>query len=799
MTHGSNPTRYERTRLPALTIGLWLIVMVLGAGSGEAQEIGDALPSRAGLTWPAENAGTTERMNERTARPGLTRREAAAKRTAARNQRDNGVQPTAYQPPPPPPQPGMAADPLGSDPEVAPKGRPPIRIGTSGLVAMHADNLDIRQALELLSRQATLNILISPGVQGQITVNLDGVTVEQALEAILKLGNLSSNREGSLIYVFAPEEILMQGDRGALVTRVFHLNYIRAHDIEQMLAPFISDAGKLTVTPPSDQGIAGSTNLLGGFGAFGGAGGSSGGGGGGGGGGGAMGGGSGGGITGGNSLAGGDVVVVQDFEGNIRTVDEIIKKLDIQPLQVMVEAVLMSVEVDRNTNLGINFAILNNRGGTGIAVLGNGLTLDANAGFKPSSFITKATGKLNGVPGTGLLADQNSFTYGFINNTTTGFIQALEQVGTINVLASPRILVLNKQRAEIQLGQRLGYFTSTQNLTSTVQQVQFLNTGTLLRFRPYVSNDGMIRMEVHPEKSTGSVTNNVPQSNTSEVTTNVMVPDGATIVIGGLIENDDTSVQQGTLGLNRLPVVGPLFRTKTQQTTKRELIVLLTPRIWKPEGLIGVPLGTGANCPPGMIGLASPNPVKPSATPSGAPTDRLTLAAVPRRESRTRRRRRPTIADPRPSPPGRSPPSLPLCCPHRARTRGRARYRRRPFETSARYRTNARVRVRSCITTTPSAAPRPRSSSPDLPNATPKITTATIRDIRVTSSAAAKASGRSPSVITARRATRAPSGPQTGASSPIPSASLPARRSPCRRWRASTPDSFLPPRQCPQS
>ncbi len=131
-------------------------------------------------------------------------------------------------------------------------------------------------------------------------------------------------------------------------------------------------------------------------------------------------------------------------------------------------------------------------------------------------------------------------------------------------------------------------------------------------------------MEVHPERSTGSVVNNLPSSNTSEVTTNVMVPDGATMVIGGLIENDDTAVQQGTLGLNRLPVVGPLFRSKTQQTTKRELIVMLTPRIWKPEGLIGVPLGTGANCPPGMIGLASPNPVKPAAaTPAGAPSDPL--------------------------------------------------------------------------------------------------------------------------------------------------------------------------------
>ena len=132
------------------------------------------------------------------------------------------------------------------------------------------------------------------------------------------------------------------------------------------------------------------------------------------------------------------------------------------------------------------------------------------------------------------------------------------------MLASPRVLVLNKQRAEIQLGQRLGYATVTQNLTSTVQQIQFLNTGTLLRFRP-VHLDRRHDPDGGPPRAVDRArsSNNLPQSNTSEVTTNVMVPDGATIVIGGLIENDDDTEQQGTLGLSRLPVVGPLFRQKT--------------------------------------------------------------------------------------------------------------------------------------------------------------------------------------------------------------------------------------------
>src|SRR5690606_33922464 len=101
-------------------------------------------------------------------------------------------------------------------------------------------------------------------------------------------------------------------------------------------------------------------------------------------------------------------------------------------------------------------------------------------------------------------------------------------------------LVLNKQLAEIQLGQRLGYATTFTNLTTASEQVQFIPIGTLLAIRPYVSQEGMIRLEVHPERSSGFIdTNGIPQLTTSELTTNIMVPDGATIVIGGLIDNTD--------------------------------------------------------------------------------------------------------------------------------------------------------------------------------------------------------------------------------------------------------------------
>ena len=219
----------------------------------------------------------------------------------------------------------------------------------------------------------------------------------------------------------------------------------------------------------------------------------------------------------------------------------------------MIEAVIISVDLEHARQLGVNFALVDNLG-TALGEIGSGTSLNNNVGFNPTQLLTTA-GKIAGAAAdpTGLASATNGAKFGFVANNVTGFIQALETIGSTKILASPRILVLNKQRAEIQLGTRLGFQTFSQNFTSTIQQVQFLNTGTLLRIRPFISQDGMIRMEIHPERSSGSVTNNIPNQQTAELTTNVMVPDGATLVIGGLMEDEDDFQLQGLPGLSRLP------------------------------------------------------------------------------------------------------------------------------------------------------------------------------------------------------------------------------------------------------
>ncbi len=148
----------------------------------------------------------------------------------------------------------------------------------------------------------------------------------------------------------------------------------------------------------------------------------------------------------------------------------------------------------------MNFVILDNKNGHSYVSEGPSLnSTGATTGLTATQMLSPANSLANSLalPAAGL-------KYGFINNSVSSFIQALEGVSQVNVLASPRILVLNKQRAEIQLGNRYGYQTLVQTYTSTIQQVSFLNTGTLLRFRPFISHDGMIRMEVHPERSRGA-------------------------------------------------------------------------------------------------------------------------------------------------------------------------------------------------------------------------------------------------------------------------------------------------------
>ena len=458
-----------------------------------------------------------------------------------------------------PPDPEPLASPLKSpqDRQNAPSStNPPESPDSGAAISLHADNLDVRKVLEVVSRQAKMNILVSPGVSGTVTLDLGGKTVDETLRTLAKLCRLTVQREKDVLYVSTPDE-MRKGEEDNMPVRVYHLNYVRSSDVEKMVKPLLSKKGMFTASPECEIGLASDAAQAGDKAKE---------------------------VkAGGNLMAGGEIVVVQDYEQVLKTVDRVIAQIDVQPVQVLIEAVIVSVKLEKGMELGVNFALLDGAG-RALSVLGDGGAINAAAGFTPASVLAAGnTGLLKGTPISGSAEVVPGLRFGFVDKSTTGFIRALETLGETKVLACPRLLVLNKQRAEIHLGDRLGYATSTQTQTSTIQKVEFQDVGTQLRLRPFVSSDGMVRMEIRPERSSGKIEAGIPQVNAAQVTTNVMVPDGATIVIGGLIESE---VQHGWAGvplLSRLPWIGYLFRETIDNTTKRELVVILTPHIWRPK------------------------------------------------------------------------------------------------------------------------------------------------------------------------------------------------------------------------
>ena len=157
--------------------------------------------------------------------------------------------------------------------------------------------------------------------------------------------------------------------------------------------------------------------------------------------------------------------------------------------------------------------------------------------------------------------------------------ESLQTKTGLDILAQPRIMAANHKPASIITGERLGYKVQTINGSSISESIEFLEVGTKLNFTPPITNKGHILMKIHPVVSEGSIVDDLPKENTTETTTEVMVKDGQTIIIGGLIRQKDVITNAGIPILVDLPFVGFLFGKQTTTTQKRELIVLITPHI----------------------------------------------------------------------------------------------------------------------------------------------------------------------------------------------------------------------------
>lgn len=411
--------------------------------------------------------------------------------------------------------------------------------------SLQIQDAEIMQVLDMLGELSGLNILTGQGVTGTISANLKNVTPAQALDAILRSRDLTSEQEGEFIYVMTQAQLEQKKKSSRkVITKLYSPFYISAKELQNLITPILTEnIGIVSLTTPSEVGIAPDPTS-----------------------------------AGGDSFAQTDSILVRDYPEILEEVDRLLEKMDVPPMQVVIEAMILSVTLNDDMKFGVNFAMLggNNKN---LVVDGNGNTLNNSSGFPGS-------GSTSIVPPTGqFVADIAGLKYGFLHGDISGFIEALEDVTETNLIASPQLRALNKQKAELIIGDRTSYSTVTQNGNTSIQNVNFLDSGIVLNLRPFITPDGQIRMEVHPERSSATInpSTNLPDLRTTEVTTNVMVRDGHTVVIGGLIEERTSDTRNQVPFLGAIPVIGNAFRQQREITNRTELIVLITPRIVRAE------------------------------------------------------------------------------------------------------------------------------------------------------------------------------------------------------------------------
>ena len=360
----------------------------------------------------------------------------------------------------------------------------------------------IEEVFDMLSRKDNINIILSRGVSGTVSVNLYNVTVRDAIHRVAQAaGYLVEERNGDFIILTREAGLDHPGANTQIKT--FKVQYSDVKQVADIITKYISRHGK--VTP----------------------------------------------------LIGRKLIVVEDLPGFAERIARLLEELDAPPRQVLIEAKILEVVLDDTEQFGINWR----------QVFG------ANSDTRGSLGTTGFAAGTPAAPATGF------FLSAIFNDRLEVFFTALATKGRVRTLATPKLLALENQEAKTVIGDSTGYrVTTTINLV-TSESVQFLESGVILKVTPSVDQHGRVLMKVHPEVSTATLSAGIPSKKSTEVTTELVCEDGQSIFIGGLIKSASSRDRDGVPYMQDLPLIGPLFRGRTDSVTYTETVVLITPHI----------------------------------------------------------------------------------------------------------------------------------------------------------------------------------------------------------------------------
>jgi type IV pilus assembly protein PilQ len=279
-------------------------------------------------------------------------------------------------------------------------------------------------------------------------------------------------------------------------------------------------------------------------------------------------------------------------------IESFLRELDTPPAQVLIEATIVQTRLNEANAFGVDFALLTDNAFVdffnaplGGVPIGFKTVIDEDSGNLTEPVLPKREGFVVSAPGN-VAGGDATIKAGYIGSEVGVFIRALDEVTDVTLLSNPKILTLNRQRAKVFVGTKVGYLETTVVENQVLQTIEYIDAGIILDIRPYILRDGRIRLELAPKvsdvvfrvaQSTDGVVQEIPDERIQTISTDVLVPAGYTAVIGGLFREDTTRSRKQVPLLGDIPLAGAAFRGHDDSTEQSEVIFLIKPTILKEE------------------------------------------------------------------------------------------------------------------------------------------------------------------------------------------------------------------------
>lgn len=410
-------------------------------------------------------------------------------------------------------------------------------------MSLNFQDIEVRAVLQVIADFTNLNLVASDTVNGNVTLRLQNVPWDQALDIVLKAKGLDKRLEGNVLTVAPAEEIAIRErqqlenekqirELAPVYTDLIQINYADAAEIAGVLA---GDSEESLLTERGSVQVVGRTNSL----------------------------------------------LIKDTQSKLDEIRDLVEQLDIPVRQVMIEARIVTLSTDYSKELGVKWSggkEFSKTRGIGFGGAGSSAQQSGETGSSPEySYGNESVFTDLSVAGkTGASAINIGFaTNGAILNLE---LSALLSDGGGEVISQPKVITADKTKAVIKSGKEIPYQEKT---SSGATSTAFKDAVLGLEVTPQITPDGRVIMDIkiNNDESTATDATSIPIISTNEISTQVLVENGETIVLGGVFKQTKKNNTLKVPLLGDIPVVGKLFQQQSKSDSKEELLVFITPRI----------------------------------------------------------------------------------------------------------------------------------------------------------------------------------------------------------------------------